>query len=467
MKHLTTLFLSICILFSFVSYGENNPSPILFIYDASGSMWGQIDGKTKQEIASSVLIEVIEGLPDNQNIALIAYGHRKEGDCRDVEYLAQLSNTSKTLVTSAVKRITPLGKTPLAYSASLAINALKDSKTKGTILLITDGIESCDGDICEVVKLAKAEGIDFKLHIVGFGLKEDETKQLKCAAAAGDGHYYDAANASGLSEVLNEATSETIDESSGNFTVYTEKNGQPVDGLVQAYSADIKLVDGVRTYGDTAFLTLPAGIYTFRVSALENSRIQPITISNIQSYPDTINHKTISFDGGKINLITLNNEEGWDCTSKVIDADGKVVGGSRTYGRPKLIEVDPGEYSVEIAALKMSGIQTTYLFEKVKVESGKTVELSHSFKTGKALIGVKSREELIDAVVGISEKKTGKNVAGARSYTSASSNPREFTLNPGIYEVTVKPVKKEYARKMEKFTIQIKQGETIEKTSIF
>ncbi|MEZ5044035.1 MAG: VWA domain-containing protein [Saprospiraceae bacterium] len=443
---------------------QKAPSPILFIYDASGSMWGQLDGKTKKEIASEVLSTAINKLPADQNIGLIAYGHRTKGDCQDVEFLVALDNHSKVKINDAIKGINPLGKTPLAYSAIQAINSLKTSKTKATIILVTDGIESCDGNICEVVTAAKAEGIDFKMHIVGFGLKEGETEQLKCAANAGGGNYYDAADASGLGDVLTEATAETIDDSPGTFTVFTIKNGKPIDGLVKAFKAGTQEeVDAIRTYGDTVFLSLPAGKYDLTAMALENSRVEPIFMSNIEAFDDKIAHQTISFDAGKINLITLNNEEGWDCTSKVINKAGKVVGGSRTYGRPKLIEVNPGVYDVEIQGLVMRGLETIHTFKEVVVESGKTIDISHSFKTGKASIGVTSNGVLVDATIDIKEKNTGKSVAGGRSYTSPSSNPKEFMVNPGIYEVVIKAVKKEMAGKSQTFTIEVKQGETVEK----
>lgn len=96
------------------------------------------------------------------------------------------------------------------------------------------------------------------------------------------------------------------------------------------------------------------------------------------------------------------------------------------------------------------------------VESGKTVEISHNFKTGKAALGVKSGAELVDATINIKDKSTGKSVAGGRSYTSASSNPKEYMLNPGTYEVVVKAVKKEMAGKAEIFIIEVKHGETVE-----
>jgi Ca-activated chloride channel family protein len=442
---------------------QKAPFPILFIYDASGSMWGKLDAQTKKEIAANVLTTTVNNLPENQNIGLMAYGHREKGDCDDIEYLVDLSNNSKEKITDAVNSINSLGKTPLARSATLAINSLRDSKTKATIILITDGIESCDGNICDVVTNAKAEGIDFKLHIVGFGLKKGESEQLICAAEAGNGHYYDAADAGSLSEGLTEATTETVDKPDGNFSIYAVKNNQPVDAWVKVVKAGTNdEVDGTRTYRDTGWVYLPPGKYDMIIKPLENSKIKGTTIS-IESIQDKIGHQTVSFDGGKINLITLNNNEGWDCTSKVTTQDGEVVGGSRTYGRPQIIELNPGVYDIEIKALIIKGLENTFIIEDVSVEATKTTDATHNFKSGIAMIGVKSDEELVDAVVSINSNATGENVAGSRTYTSDSSNPREFILNPGIYDVKVSAVKKEYAGKKETFTIEVKQGETVTK----
>lgn len=164
-------------------------SPIIFIYDASASMWGQINGKTKMEIAAEVLTTSVNDLPDNQKIGFVAYGHRNKSDCKDVEFMVDVKSGSKSDVIKSIKGIQPLGKTPLAYSATLVIDILRRSKMRATIILVTDGTESCGGDICDVIEAAKAEKIDFKLHIIGFGLKDGETAQLRCAAKAGNGRY--------------------------------------------------------------------------------------------------------------------------------------------------------------------------------------------------------------------------------------------------------------------------------------
>lgn len=462
MKKIILVLVVFCFSFQFNAQ-EKSPSPILFIYDASGSMWGQLNEKTKKEVAADVLTKTVNNLPNNQNVGLLVYGHRKKGDCNDIEYLVNVSNNSKDNVTQAVKSVNALGKTPLARSATMAINSLKKSKTKATIILITDGIESCDGDICDVVAKAKLDGIDFKLHIVGFGIKKGETEQLICAANTGDGKYYDVADAGSLGDVLTEATSETVDSPKGNFSIYATKNGQPVDAWVKAVKAGTDdEVDVTRTYRDTSFLSLPAGKYDLIIKPLESTRIKGTTVS-VESIEGVIGHETVSFDGGKINIITTNNGEGWDCTSKVMTQSGEVVGGSRTYGRPQLVEVNAGVYDIVVAATKIKGLEIKYKIEDIKVESGKTIDATHDFKTGIAMIGVKSGATLVDAVVKLKETNSKKGVAGSRTYTSESSNPREFILNPGVYEVTVSAVKKEYAGKKEMFTIEVKQGETVTK----
>ena len=438
-----------------------NPSPIIFIYDASGSMWGQIQGKTKMEIAAGVLTASVESLPDNQKIGFVAYGHRTKDDCKDVEFLVDIENGTKSDVNRSVKGLKPLGKTPLAYSALLVIDKLRKTKLKGTIILVTDGIESCGGNICDVVKAAKKEGIDFKLHIIGFGIKVTDSQQLKCAAEAGNGNYYDAADAGGLGDVLNDATTKTVDEPDGNVTLYAVKNGIAIDALVKAYDIAAKRRPiSVRTYRDTASLYLPPSKYNFEVTPLEGTDVNMIIVTNIESFDDKIIHKTISFDGGKLSIKTTNNGKDWDCLVKLFDQNGKVVSSARTYNAPKEVEVNPGIYKVTIQALgTMEGIHTLKEFTNVNIESGEVTPLSNDFKSGDFQIYTKVKGENIDAVVTIIEANSGKNLAGSRTYTRGA----KFLLNPGTYKVKVVPIGVHKAKKTQIITMEVKQGELITK----
>jgi len=464
MKRLTFLLCLFGLMFQLNAQEEQAPSPLIFIYDASGSMWGQMQGKTKMEIAANVLSSSIDNLPENQKLGLVAYGHREKSDCEDVEFLVAIENGTKDNIKESLKAIKPLGRTPLAFSALQVIDKLRQSKMKATIILVTDGIESCGGNICDVIKAAKEEGIDFRLHIIGFGLKANETEQLKCAAKAGDGQYYDAANAGGLEDVLDEATAITVDDPPGNFSVYAIKNGQAIDVYVKAYKSGTKTdVDLTRTYRDTSYLYLPQGSYDLEVKPLEGSDINAITISNVQSFDDRMAHQTISFDGGKIQVSTLNNGEGWDATANVfIKETGKSVSRSRTYGKTREMEVSPGIYAVEFQGLVIKGLETKHTMENVEIKAGEVTKVQHNFRTGIALIGAKSATGLVDATINIKEVNSGTNVANGRTYTGESSNPKEFILNPGTYTVTLTALG-EHKGKKETFAMVVKQGETVEK----
>jgi len=431
----------ICLAVQVHAQESTRPSPIIFIYDASGSMWGQIEGISKMEIATDVLSTSVNNFPENQNVGLVAYGHRQEGDCRDVEFMVGMDNNDKDLINQTLSEIRPLGRTPLAYSATQVINTLRESEESATVILVTDGIESCDGNICEVVQAAKDEGIDFKMHIIGFGLQAEETAQLQCAAKAGDGQYYDAENAESLTSVLNQATEATVDEPDGNFSIYAIKNSEPIDALVEAYQTgtDTRVETG-RTYRDSTFIYLPPGIYDLKVLPLEASDVNPITVYGVVSVEDQVGHQTVSFDGGIIRVLTTKNGEGWDSQVRIYQQDGSSAAAGRTYGEADDYELNPGSYDVEVAAIGLEGSAITHRFEDLTISGGEMKEIHHDFKSGTALIKINGSYGLVDARIKITDIATGTVVASGRSYTSESSNPRLFTLTPGIYNVEVEAV---------------------------
>ncbi len=60
---------------------------VMIVFDGSNSMWGQIDGVAKIEIARSVMENLLGGWTDERSVGLMAYGHRQRGDCSDIETL--------------------------------------------------------------------------------------------------------------------------------------------------------------------------------------------------------------------------------------------------------------------------------------------------------------------------------------------------------------------------------------------
>lgn len=176
------------------------------ILDASNSMWGQIQGKAKITIAKDVLEKTIQGLPDEMNVGLRLYGHRyglnDKRACQDTELVTPIGSIDKQQLTDAVDAITPRGKTPLVYSVQDAIKDFKDLKG-GTIVLISDGVESCDGDISSIAPALQEAGLDLQVNIVGFDIKEVEARrQLEAIASSTGGIYLDAKDSEQLLDSL-------------------------------------------------------------------------------------------------------------------------------------------------------------------------------------------------------------------------------------------------------------------------
>ncbi|MCA1335157.1 vWA domain-containing protein [Pseudooceanicola marinus] len=182
---------------------------LLIILDASGSMWGQIDGVAKMTTAQQALAGLLGDLPATTRLGLMAYGHRREGDCTDTELLAPVGAAAAPQVIGAVEALRPLGKTPISASLDQAARAFGPGEDRArNVLLISDGLETCGGDPCAAAAALAAQGIDTRVHVVGFDLSAEEHAQLQCIAEEGRGSYYAADNAAGFAEALVQATAQ-------------------------------------------------------------------------------------------------------------------------------------------------------------------------------------------------------------------------------------------------------------------
>ena len=123
---------------------QDRPSAIL-VLDASGSMWGQIEGVNKIVIAREVVGDLLGTLPEDQALGLVAYGHRTKGDCGDIELLYE-PGTDRQAIADAVNGLNPKGKTPLSAAVLQAAETLKYTEEAATVILVSDGIETCDFD---------------------------------------------------------------------------------------------------------------------------------------------------------------------------------------------------------------------------------------------------------------------------------------------------------------------------------
>ncbi len=200
MRFLAVLF---AVFLPLSAVAQERPNTIL-VLDGSGSMWGQIDGTAKITIAQDVVQGLLGSIPGDQQLGLTVYGHRTRGDCTDIETMVAPGANTREAISAAVGGIKPLGKTPMTDAVIAAANALRYTEDKATVILVSDGVETCNPDPCAAARLLEESGIDFTAHVVGFDVGSDPEAlaQMQCIAGETGGQFLTAENADELATAL-------------------------------------------------------------------------------------------------------------------------------------------------------------------------------------------------------------------------------------------------------------------------
>ena len=175
---------------------------VVIVYDGSGSMWGQIDGTSKVEIARDVLADLVQNWDAETNLGLVAYGHRSQGDCTDIETLISPAPVDRGSFIDTVNTIMPVGKTPISASIQHAADLLAYRDNPATVVLISDGVETCNADPCALSAQLAKQGVKFTAHVVGFDLDDAAQASLSCIADNTGGMFVPAGNADELHNAL-------------------------------------------------------------------------------------------------------------------------------------------------------------------------------------------------------------------------------------------------------------------------
>ncbi|OFX81840.1 MAG: hypothetical protein A2X12_11040 [Bacteroidetes bacterium GWE2_29_8] len=248
---------------------------ILFIFDASYSMYGRWQTGTKMDIAKKMLTNFLDSLRIDENIeiGLRVYGHQSRvppQDCNDTKLEVPIAKNNISAIKRKLKIIEPKGTTPIARSLEAAGDDFSPcDNCRNIIILITDGIEECNGDPCAVSAALQKKGIILKPFIIGIG--ENFANKFECV-----GRYFDATNEASFKTVLNIVVSQALNsttaqvnlldnqhrasETNVNVTFYDNFNGRIsydfIHTLNSAGFPDTLLIDPLPEYTVVAH-TLP------------------------------------------------------------------------------------------------------------------------------------------------------------------------------------------------------------------
>jgi len=189
---------------------------LMFILDASGSMSEKDkSGNVKMGAAKNAIRDIASQLDANKtNVGLIGFS----GGCQSAKLLIEPSNNNLDLVINTSSAIVPSGKTPLAASIKKAGEVLKNIDKKIRIIVISDGVETCNGNpVQEAKRLKTLYGIDAKIYVIGYSVDARTQAQLESLAKAGSGSYYNAKDGAALGKIITNITDE-LDIKSDNWS---------------------------------------------------------------------------------------------------------------------------------------------------------------------------------------------------------------------------------------------------------
>lgn len=226
-------------------------SEIEIIIDCSRSMLESAGGTTKFDAGKQALNLVAGQIAPGTRVGLRAYGTVPvKGDvresCKDSKLLIPIGPFQKDQMISTVMALQANGMTPIGYSLQQAANDFTPgNQTKKSIILITDGAESCDVDPLGVIQALKAQGIEITIHTIGFSVDAQAAAQLKKVSDMTGGTYADAKDAGQLNAALTQVAQKAellAPQKGGGENILSAGAGTTI---VSSSVADFaKLIDG-------------------------------------------------------------------------------------------------------------------------------------------------------------------------------------------------------------------------------
>jgi len=297
---------------AFASTSKN--SKVLIVLDASGSMMGKWGNNTKWDIAKRVLSSTIDSIQTanpNVQFGVRVFGHqyhRTAENCTDSSFEIPFAKKNARNIMERLSYITPQGQTPIAYSLVASAADFLNAKDNNSIILITDGLETCEGNPCDAAIELQKMRVSMKPFVIGMGLQEAGGFDFyNCV-----GFYYEAADEKSMSVALDVVVSQALNNTTTQVNLIDD-NGKPLETNVELTFTDA--YSGKDVYNCMHTMTSnevpdtipldPKGKYNLTVHT-----IPPVYKNDIELLP------------GKHNIIPVNAGQG---TLSLVSPDSKVI----------------------------------------------------------------------------------------------------------------------------------------------
>jgi Ca-activated chloride channel family protein len=419
---------------------------ILFVLDASGSMYARMETDTRINVAKKLMYKIMDSMARAKDVevGLRVYGHTSlpsRWDCKDTKLEVPFKPNNHQEIKDKVRTIVPRGTTLIAYALQQAAGDFPlEPKVRNVIILITDGIEECQGDPCAVSEALQSKGVVLKPFIIGLGSTEDFRRAFECV-----GRYYDANTEEAFDNVLNVVISQALNNTTAQvnlldaFSKPTETNVNMTFYDAQSGNLLYNYMHTMNEKGKPDTINLDP-VYKYRMVV---HTIPPVTLSDIEVAAGK--HTTIGVDAAQgmlqVKIAGLTNYQDLKCLVK-LPSDKSILHVQDANITEKYLT---GKYDVEVLTVPRVRLKNI----EIKNNQTTSIELPQPGKLSVAAFNQQyvadiyqmERNELVWIMrFPIESKLTNlmmqpgkyKLIYRARgSYRSSQTFEREFIINSG------------------------------------
>ena len=164
---------------------------VLLILDCSNSMWDRWQSDAKIKVTQKVLLKFLDSVANQSNIevALRVFGHLNK-NAYGTRLEVPFSSDNNYQIQSKIKTLVPQGGCTVTSALESSLNDFpiitgnkgnNEKQARNIILIITDGMDDCDGNICQVARQVQMSGVIVQTFILGIGNPKDFQSNLDCA----------------------------------------------------------------------------------------------------------------------------------------------------------------------------------------------------------------------------------------------------------------------------------------------
>lgn len=462
------------------------PPSVMVIFDGSGSMWGKIEGdkRSRLVVAREAMRQALAKAPPETRFGLVSFGHRRGGDCEDVETLAAPESGNAERIGTALEKLNPRGKGPIAAALRHAAAALEAVDGQQSIILLHDDPDNCRGDPCAAAAEIRKMSPRLKVHVISIAMRKEEQQRMACIATQTGGRLFDGSSAGQLAAAIEDAVKIAAREvakppvpaaakadpaaAAPQAKTLPQRKREGPPGLLLAAALvadgaplDIPLRWRVARSGEerplveseqaAPTLPLPPGSYV--VTLVAGAIRREATFAVLADGPT---EATIVLNGGIVNMAAARDRAEGDRAGPlytILGADAAPV----VLTREATVALPPGDY-VLIAEDGQARVRRPF-----SVKAGAVTSLEQPLVVGTLKLALAAREggPALEAVQFIVYEDDPDAPQGRREVFRTATMRPEVTLPIGTYYVIARHGNAEARER-----IALRGGETVERTLV-